>query len=197
VSSTAGKDDSEKKQNEAFAGQAFNESIDTALATIHTSQVNLSHMADAKANIMITVTSILLTIAMTRFEEGFLVVPSMVFAAFCMPALIFAILCVMPTAATSEKPIDKDGALKNFNPLFFMHFTLLPLKRFEREVEPVLTDPQSLYRNLIRDIYYAGLVLRVKKYRYLRWSYMSLLAGVLAGSAALLLAGMNGTVSQG
>jgi hypothetical protein len=191
VSSGTSSNDPDRNADDAFAGQSFNASIDMALATIQESQVALSHMADAKANIMITVTSILLTLTMTRFEQGSFVLPSVVFATFCVPALIFAVLCVMPSAATREKPIGRDGLLRNFNPLFFMHFTLVPLKRYEREVEHVLTDPASLYRGLVRDIYYAGLVLRVKKYRYLRWSYISLLIGVLTGSIALLVSGAS------
>jgi hypothetical protein len=62
----------------------------------------------------------------------------------------------------------------------------LPMKKFEREIERVLTDPQALYQNLVHDIYHAGMVLRVKKFRYLRWSYISLLTGVVASVVVLL-----------
>jgi hypothetical protein len=132
------------------------------------------------------VSSILLTLLVAQLEDGALVFSSLTFAFFCMLALIFAILCVMPAPNTSKKTVGKDGLLKNFNPLFFMHFTLLPMKKFEREIERVLTDPQALYQNLVHDIYHAGMVLRVKKFRYLRWSYISLLTGVVASVVVLL-----------
>ena len=67
-----------------------------------------------------------------------------------------------------------------------MHFTRLPIDRFEREIERVVRDPQELYQHLSQDIYYAGLVLRLKKFRYLRWSYLSLLFGVAVCSVALV-----------
>ncbi|NCF63865.1 MAG: hypothetical protein GWP58_13525 [Gammaproteobacteria bacterium] len=169
-----------------FADQDFNESIDIALATIQMSQVEFSHMADSKANIMITVSSILLTLAVAKIEQGTLLIPSIAVAAACVPALVFAILCVMPSAAVRAEPIKNNEKLSHFNPLFFMHFTRLPIDRFEREIERVVRDPQELYQHLSQDIYYAGLVLRLKKFRYLRWSYLSLLFGVGGSCLALL-----------
>ena len=168
-----------------FADQDYNESIDIALATIQMSQVEFSHMADSKANIMITVSSILLTLAVAKIEQGTLLIPSIAVAVSCVPALVFAILCVMPSAAVRAKPIKNNEKLSHFNPLFFMHFTRLPIDRFEREIERVVRDPQELYQHLSQDIYYAGLVLRLKKFRYLRWSYLSLLFGVGICSLAL------------
>jgi len=176
----------ESQAHVPFAGQAYNTSIDTAIASVQENQMELSHMADSKANIMITVSSILLTLTIAKIEQGTLVISCMSFALFCMPALIFAILCVMPAPATAKKPVGKNGVMPHFNPLFFMHFSLLPIKHFEREIERVLTDPQELYQRLTRDIYHAGMVLRVKKYRYLRWSYLSLLTGILVGCLSLV-----------
>jgi len=178
--------DSENEGNAPFAGQDYNESIDSALTSIQESQIELSHLADSKANIMITVSSILLTLLIAQIESGTLVYSAVTFALFCMLALIFAILCVMPAANTSKKAAGKDGSQSSFNPLFFMHFTLWPMKKFEREIERVLTDPQQLYRNVVRDIYHAGMVLRVKKFRYLRWSYISLLVGVVVSGLMLI-----------
>lgn len=169
-----------------FAGLEYNESIDIALATIQMSQVEFSHMADSKANIMITVSSILLTLTVAKIEHGTLVIPSIAAAAFCVPALVFAILCVMPSIAVRAKPIKDDEKLKNFNPLFFMHFSRLSIRRFERELGRVISDPQELYQCLSSDIYYAGMVLRQKKFLYLRWSYLSLLFGLGVSGLALL-----------
>lgn len=178
--------EAESREDAPFAGQDYNESIDTALTTIQESQIELSHLADSKANIMITVSSILLTLLIAQIEEGTLIFSCLTFALFCMLALVFAILCVMPASSSAKKAVGRNGVLPHFNPLFFMHFTLLPMKKFEHEIERVLTDPQKLYQNMVRDIYHAGMVLRVKKFRYLRWSYLSLLAGVVAAGVVLL-----------
>ena len=170
-----------------FAGLDFNESIDIALATIQMSHVEFSHMADSKANIMITVSSILLTLAIAKMEQGELVMPSIVLSIFLLPALWFAILCVMPSSTTGMKPIKDDEELKNINPMFFMHFTRMSLPRFERELEQVIRDPAKMYRHIGQDIYFAGVVLKLKKFRYLRWSYLSLMLGITAGLVTMLI----------
>ena len=157
-----------------------------AMGGIAESQMELSHLADSKANIMITVCSILLSLAVAKIEQGILVVPIGVFSAFCIPALVFSILTVMPSAGTQQKPVSHPSKVKHFNPLFFMHSSLVPMKAFEYEFEAVMTDPQKYYGYMARDIYIAGLVLRTKKYRYLRWSYQALLMGVFLGGAAMV-----------
>ena len=170
-----------------YEGQKFSESLDIALQTIQMSQVEFSHMADSKANIMITVSSILLTLAIAKMEQGELVMPSIVLSIFLLPALWFAILCVMPSSTTGMKPIKDDEELKNINPMFFMHFTRMSLPRFERELEQVIRDPAKMYRHIGQDIYFAGVVLKLKKFRYLRWSYLSLMLGITAGLVTMLI----------
>ena len=65
-----------------FAGIEYNEAIVGALSTIHESLVAFSEMADSKANIMITVCSILLGLAIAKIEQGVLVMPLSFFVHF-------------------------------------------------------------------------------------------------------------------
>ncbi|MBT8062748.1 MAG: hypothetical protein HKO64_08675 [Xanthomonadales bacterium] len=179
-------------EEQALAGDLYDhepwsEAVVQAMVGIAESQMSLSELADSKANIMITVCSILLSLAVAKLEAGILVIPIAAFSLFCIPALIFAILTVMPSAGVQQKPVEHPSKLPHFNPLFFMHASLVPMKHFEKEFEKVMTDAPAYYRSMARDIYMAGLVLRTKKYRYLRWSYQSLLGGIALGTAALLV----------
>ena len=176
-----------KDYEDLYAGQIFDEAIVGAMGGIAESQMELSHLADSTANIMITVCSILLSLAIAKIEQGVLIIPITAFSLFCFPALIFSILTVMPSAGTNEKPVDHPSKLKVFNPLFFMHSSLVPMKAFEYEFESVMTDPQKYYGYMARDIYIAGLVLRTKKYRYLRWSYQALMTGIALGFIAMVI----------
>ncbi len=181
---------------EPFASIEPHESIDVVLQTIQESQVQFSTMADEKANIMITVCSILLTLAVGKLEQGVLVMPIIVFCAFVSPALVFAILTVIPSSGNSKvKPKDIIKRRSAFNPFFFMHFSLLPIDMFEKEFERAIGDTQNLYRHVARDIYNQGVVLRIKKYRYLRWSYLALLYGVVLSFSVLLIQLMLGQVN--
>lgn len=170
-----------------FATLDYNESIDATLALISESQLQLSEMADSKANIMITVCSILMSLAIAKLEQGVFMLPLGIFVALCAPALIFAILTVLPSSSPKQKQVRDISQLKSFNPLFFQDFTRVPMEVFEAEIDRVLSSPQAMYGALCRDIYYAGLVISKKKFRYLRWSYVSLLLGLGAGSIALAI----------
>lgn len=68
-----------------------------------------------------------------------------------------------------------------------MHFTQLPIEEFYREMDRMVRSPKQLYWDLSCDVYNAGLVLRLKKYRYLRWSYLALLSGVVASTLVLVI----------
>ena len=173
-----------KNCQDLCAGQKFDEADVQAIGGITGLQTELSHLADSKANIMITVCSILLSLAVAKPEQGVLVIPIIAFSVFCVPALLFPILTVMPPTGANQRDISHPSQLKNFNPLFFMHFSLLPMKTVEYEFERVMTDPQQLNSHVARDIYAAVKVLRTKQYRHLRWSYQSLVPGVIFGCAA-------------
>ena len=77
------------------------------------------------------------------------------------------------------------GRLRDAHP--GLEVSLVPMRTFEYEFERVMTDPQQLYGHMARDLYAAGTVLRTKKYRYLRWSYKSLMLGFVFGLAGLAL----------
>ena len=99
-------DSGHKKQAFKTYGECgFSESIDSAFATLQETQIELSHMADSKANIMITVCSILLTLVAAQLQSGSLIIASVIFAVFSALALSFAILCVMPSADAPKGPV--------------------------------------------------------------------------------------------
>jgi hypothetical protein len=95
-------------------------------------------------------------------------------------------------------PKTPDGRLDTsaswFNLFFFGHFTELPRERFEEMLAEVGSDDAQIYGMLARDIYGQGLVLARKKYRMLRWSYMSFLLGVGSTFVGALWTALRGTV---
>jgi hypothetical protein len=156
-------------------------SIDTALRTIQQGQTQLSAMADTKASIMITVCSITLTVGITRFESPILRWPLILMTTSVLASLLCAVLAVLPSLGAPRK---EDGTLDVdapwFNLFFFGHFAELPRERFEAMLAEVAADDARIYAMLARDIYGQGFVLARKKYRMLRWSYLTFFAGIFA-----------------
>lgn len=185
--STEQQPEQEQPRHATYAERGYTGSIDSVFEILQETQVELSHMADSKANIMITVCSILLTLVVAQLQTGDLIIPTTIFAAFSGLALFFAILCVMPSVALPRLLRGTSDNSKKLNLLFFMNFSRMPVEQYVAELEKILTDPQQMYENLSRDVYFAGKVLADKKYRYLSWSYLNLMAGISTGALALII----------
>jgi len=155
---------------------------DNLLRCAQQHHVALSSMADTKANIIITVSSIVLTLCIGRLGDPELRVSALVLAAFTMLAQLLAILAVLPKYRPPK--LEAGGALpQGFNLLFFGHFARLPRERYLEEMAHVLTPDGSPYATWVNDIYSVGIYLARHKYRYLRYSYLFFLAGFLLACA--------------
>lgn len=178
---------SDREAPEPFDLLEARSGIDYALRTIQQSQVQFSLMADSKANIMITVCSIVISASLTQVHRPEFLWPMLALDLFTAVSLVAALLCVLPSnrrppMRNGEPDVEHPG----FNPFFFMHFRHLPPERFEREVAARSATSGELYRSLVRDIYGGGVVLATSKYRYMRISYLSFIVGLFAGFGVAL-----------
>ncbi len=148
---------------------------DNVMRTAQQHHVQLSAMADTKANIIITVTSIVLTLSLGRLADPALRVSVLILASFTLVALLLAILAVLPKYRPLR--LKGDELPPNFNILFFGHFAELSRERYLAEINKVLMPDGSPYETWAADIYSLGIYLSHHKYRYLRYSYMFFLTG--------------------
>ena len=128
---------------------------DCLLRTMQQHHVQLSTMADNKANIIITMSSIVLTLVLGRLDDPVLRVASLTLAAFTMLALLLAVLAVLPKYRPLRVP--DDGVFPpQFNLLFFGHFAELPRERFLTEIAGALKSDGLVYETMARDTYALG-----------------------------------------
>lgn len=148
---------------------------DVILRTAQQHHVQLSAMADVKANIIITVSSIVLTLSFGNIDDKDLRISAITLIVFTLAALLLAILAVLPKYRPLR--LAPDAPLPpQFNLLFFGHFAELPRDRFLAEVSSRM-GTGLIYEAMARDLYSLGYYLAHFKYRYLRWSYLFFLAG--------------------
>jgi hypothetical protein len=150
-------------------------SVDQLLRTVQQHHVHLSAMADTKAGLIITISSIVLTIALSRAGDPQLRAALLTLAVACLLALLLAIFAVLPTFA----PRRTRGGIVRRNLLFFGHFSALTEEEFLDEMEQVIKNDPLLYETALRDIYALGTYLYRKKYRLLRYSYVALVTGFI------------------
>lgn len=153
---------------------------DVILRTAQQHHVQLSAMADVKANIIITVSSIVLTVTFGRTSDPSLRLSSMTLVVFTMLALLLAVLAVLPKYRPLR--LQSEQLPPHFNLLFFGHFAELPRERFLAEVARAMKPDGSIYEAMAKDLYGLGYYLSHHKYRYLRLSYLFFLTGFVLAS---------------
>lgn len=163
-----------------FLGVVERNTADNLLRTCQQHHVQMSSLADTKANIIITVSSIVMSLALGRLNDPLLMASAATLLVFTLLALLLAILAVLPKFRRFNQP---DGPLpSDFNLFFFGHFSGLSLDRFEREVAAQLNNDGRIYRAMARDVYGLGAYLAIYKYPYLRWSYLFFLSGFIVAA---------------
>ena len=154
--------------------------VDNILRVNHGNQMRLGLMADAKANIMITVTSIVFSVTVANLDNEAIRWPLLGFAFGCFLALLFAIFAIIPNTdypkVKGSNEIDRESPI--FNPLFFGHFAHLDIHEYKEDYAKILMTDDSVYDSMAGDIYGQGKILALKKYKYLKWSYTSFLWGM-------------------
>lgn len=158
--------------------------IETLFRTSYRTHMDLSALADAKANIMITINglmaSILLASITPRIDANpWLLLPTTVLLGACLGALVFAVLAARPHLTQRTVTLDdvrRDAA----NVLFFGNFTSLPQEDYVTGMTELIRDGDRLYVSMLRDIYHLGQVLE-RKFRLLRISYIIFMWGLVTG----------------
>jgi predicted metal-dependent HD superfamily phosphohydrolase len=159
-----------------------NRGIETLFRITSRNHVDFSSMADNKANIMISVNAIMMSILFSvlfrRFEEyPNLIIPAIILSLVCTTTVIFAVLATRPNL--TEGVFTKEDILKRrTNLLFFGNFHKMPLSDYEWGVNQLMNDRDFLYGSMIRDIYFLGKVLG-RKYFLLRISYTVFMFGLI------------------
>ena len=156
--------------------------VETMYRTTYRTHVNLSSIADNKANFMLTINSIIISISVpfvaSQVEDNpKVVLPTMILIASSLTALVFAILSTRPKVTKGEFTRD-DIENKRSNLLFFGNFYNMKVDDFHWGMMEMIKDSDFLYSSMTRDLYYLGIVL-AKKYRLLRICFDIFMYGVI------------------
>ena len=165
--------------------------IETMFRLTSRNHMDLSGMADSKANIMISVNSIIISIVLSvllrRLEDmPNYILPTLIMLAVNVFTIIFAVLATRPNT-TKGTFTREDIKQKKVNLLFFGNFHKVPLADFDWGMKEMMNDKEYLYSSIAKDIYFLGVVLG-KKYKLLRISYNIFMYGLVASILAFILA---------
>jgi hypothetical protein len=164
--------------------------IETMFRLTSKNHLELSGMADSKANIMISINSIIISVVlgslMNKLDTNpHLIYPTVILLAVNLSALVFAILSLRPNISDGKFTRD-DIENQRTNLLFFGNFHKMSRADYHWGMNKLMENANFLYSNLIDDIYFLGVVL-ARKYKLLRTSYNIFMLGIVVAVIAFLI----------
>ena len=168
--------------------------------------LKLSEMADHKANILISVNSIIISVILSVLlrklsEETYLIIPTIIFLIVAVTTIVISILATRPKINEGSFTMT-DINEKKTNLLFFGNFYKASYEQYNEAMRSMMLDTDYLYGSLIKDIYYLGVVLG-RKYRLIRLAYNIFMVGIVISVLAFAIAAFfndgstSGTVING
>ncbi len=166
--------------------------IQTMLRLTSENQMKLSDMADHKANILISVNaiiiSVILSVLLRRLQtETYLTIPTVTFLLVAVVTIVIAILATRPKVFSEGKFSEQDILDKKTNLLFFGNFHKSTLEQYDTAMRQMMRDPDYLYSSVIKDIFMLGVVLG-RKYRLIRLAYNIFMIGIIVSVIAFGIA---------
>ena len=165
--------------------------IQTMLRLTSQNHLQLSEMADSKANILISVNAIIISVVLGVLarklqEETYLEIPTLIFLTSAVATIIISILATRPKISEGTfTPEDIDT--KKTNLLFFGNFHKATYEEYSSAMKKMMVDTDYLYGSLVKDIYYLGVILG-RKYKLIRLAYNIFMIGIIVSVIAFVIA---------
>jgi hypothetical protein len=140
-----------------------------------------SQMADTKANILLSISSVLLSISLTRIADPRFTASLIALVVFLLITIFLALMTVIPRVhGFLHKKYSVHAP--NYSPLFFGDYVDIPYEEYARDMEEILNDTDRTYEVMVKEVYDAGVYLVKNKYLYIRAGYMFFFAGLFVST---------------
>jgi HD superfamily phosphodiesterase len=178
-----------------YKAQYKNESPERGIQTFYRvalrNHIKLSDIADTKANILLSVNAIIISLVLANLiskldNNAYLVYPTAIFTVSCVISMVLSIIATRPNI-TSGEFTKEDVVNKKVNLTFFGNFHKMSLEEYDWAVNELLKDKKYVYSSLTKDLYFLGKVLE-RKYRILRVTYTIFMIGMIVSVLAFGIA---------
>jgi hypothetical protein len=172
--------------NPMFKIEKHGSHADHLMRAVQFHHVQLSSMADLKANMLLTMSAVVMSLTLPQLFKNEHLWPLYILISFCLLTVCLATYAVMPKLPPNTG-MPPDVNSPTFNPLFFGDFTRISQQQFESTMEEIMSDHNHTYAAQVRELYLLGTFLAKKKYRYLRFAYISFIIGLAASFAGFII----------
>ena len=160
--------------------------LDQMLRETRLHLVSYSQMADTKANILLSISSVLLSISLTQISDPRFTASIIVLVGFLLVTIFLALMTVIPKMGSFR---HKKFSVHDpeYSPLFFGDYVDIPYDEYAKDMEEIMNNPDRTYEVMVKEIYYAGVYLVKSKYRYIQYGYIFFFAGLIVSTLIFFL----------
>ncbi|KZS38897.1 phosphohydrolase [Aquimarina aggregata] len=176
-----------------YKSESPERSIQTLFRVTLRNHIKLSDIADTKANILLSVNAIIISLALANLipkldavSNRHLMIPSLILVLFSVVSIILSIMSTQPKVTGGEFTKEQVKNRK-VNLLFFGNFYKMPYDRYQWAIDEIINDKSYVYNMLTKDLYLLGLVLK-KKYTLLKITYIVFTIGIILSVVAFIVA---------
>ena len=155
--------------------------------------IKLSDIADTKANILLSVNAIIISLALANIipkldavTNKHLLIPTLILVIFSVASIILSIMSTKPNV-TSGEFTKEQVENRDVNLLFFGNFHKMPFEQFKWGINEIIKDKDYVYESLMLDLHLLGKVLH-RKYMLLRLTYTVFMVGIIASVLSFVIA---------
>jgi predicted metal-dependent HD superfamily phosphohydrolase len=155
--------------------------------------IKLSDIADTKANILLSVNAIIISLALANIipkldavTNKHLLIPTLILVIFSVASIILSIMSTKPNV-TSGEFTKEQVENRDVNLLFFGNFHKMPFEQFKWGINEIIKDKDYVYESLMLDLHMLGKVLH-RKYMLLRLTYTVFMVGIIASVLSFVIA---------
>jgi len=152
--------------------------LDHMLRQTRHNLVAFSQMADTKAQILLSLASVLLSLSLTQINEPHLTLSILGLDIFLLITIYLALMTVIGKVSVFNRRKHSVND-PDYSPLFFGNYGDIPYEEYARHFAEVMNDYDVTYEIMLKDIYYAGTYLLKTKYKYMRLAYLFFMAGLI------------------
>ncbi len=194
----------EKNLNEARkeavrknTGKDFGRGVDTMFRVTSQNHMNLSSIADGKANMIISINTLVLSILITAGSAGYsltdysslesirIIIPGTLLMLSSLLAIVFAVLSATPKVSRVEFT-ENQIREHQVSMLYFGNFLQLDAQGFVDYLRELKRDQEILYDDMAKDLYNLGKVLQ-RKYKLITIAYRVFIGGLIISVLSFLL----------
>jgi len=163
--------------------------IETLFRSAYRVQMDLTGLADNKANMMISINGIIISIIIAAVapkldSNPWLLIPATIFLCGTLISIVYAILAARPRVSSTPLTLE-DLENSKGNILFFGDFANLSQDEFTEGMMRLLEDKTVVYETMIRNLYGLGSVLR-KKFALLTGAYTAFMVALILGVTSFI-----------